>query len=202
MNIFPQSDESIRDELLRYLSEKYGREFTALALERGYSDYLHCYLKGGDPKADNVGVQRITRDTGVEYKDTYFGIVIREELENEVVSICSDIDLPMQAQYDSISQFFNNIFDSTKNYDDFKRWVENGNPWRFTVTIVIALDDTDKAEAYANHIFEQLSEAGFSGLVHVCSLPSEGYAKLTRINLNDLITQYDDQETLFSESIN
>lgn len=202
MDFFPQSNESVRDEILAHLNDKYGIEFTAIALERNYDDILYCYVQGGDPKADIVRAVRTTRDKAKEYRDTYFGIVIREEIEAEIMSVCSDISLPMQAFYLSNFLYYDNIFDGTKNYLDFKKWIGSGNSMRFTVTVILSLDDSNEGETYANQVYEKLRKAGFKGLAHVCFMPNKGFKNLTRTNLNDLIELYDARVTLFSESIN
>lgn len=202
MNLLPQSDESVRDEILEHLNKKYNKEFVAIALERGYSDILHCYVQGGDPDDDNVHAQRIMQNNTSEYNDTYFGIIIREEIEAEIMSLCTNINIPMQVFYLSNSLYYDNMFDSTKNYADLKQWIANGNPWRFTITIVLPLDVANNENIYASQIFEILAATGFKGLVNICILPNEGFVKVTRTTLNDILRQYDGQTSLFSESIN
>ena len=202
MNILPQSDESIRDEILEVIGKKYNTEFVALALERGHSDLLIAYVQGGDTDEDLVRAQRVVRDDNAEYNDTYFGIIIREDIEAEILAVCSGIEPPMRVLYPSNVFFYDNIFDGTKNYADFKQWIADGNPWRFDATIILSLDEIAEGETYANKVFEKLEKADFCGYIHVVVLQSEDFAKLTRTNLNDILKQYDSQTTLFTKSIN
>ena len=202
MNLLPQSDESIRDEILEHLNKKYDMEFTALALDRGHSELLLCHVKEGDPEADLVHAKRLVRDDGIEITDTYFGIVIREEIEADILSILSGVDLKMRVFYPSNDYFYDNMFDNTKNYADFKQWIDDGNPWRFDVSIILFMDDVTEGEAYADHVFEIIDEAGFRGYIYLTVLPEEGYENITRTNLNDLISQYDGETALFTKSVN
>jgi len=202
MNIFPQSDEAVRDEILSELHGKYGREFEAISLERGYSDVLYCYPQGGDPEADRVCVVRQGKENDYTYKDTYFGIVIRDALEQEMQDICAGIGLPALVVYHSDSLYFDDEFDGTKNYADFKQWQGEGNAWRHTVTVVLSLEEADAGEMYAGQIFEKFGDSGFQGLMYVSILPGEGFVKANRANLNDLISEYGEQAPVFSKSIN
>ena len=202
MNLFPQSDESIRDEILEHLNKKYDKEFVALALDRGHTDILLCYSQGENPETNLVHAQRVTRDKDVEYKDTYFGIVMRNEIEAEIMSICSDVNLPIQVFYPSNDFYYDNMFDGTKTYTDFRQWITDGNTWRFDITIVLALNDIADAEEYANYVFEDLAEENISLFTYLIILPSEGFEKVTRTNLNDILRQYDGQTATLTKSIN
>lgn len=202
MNILPMNDEAIKDEILAHLSQKYnGQEFEALSLEKGYSITLRCYPKGGDPQADNVRVEKITRDGETIYEDTYFGIIIRDEIESEIISACSGLPLPMKAHFKSNLQSFDNDFDGTKTYADLKQWIANGNSSRFSVTVIVCADDSDK-ESYSEQIFNKLEKTDFHGMIDVCFYPSEAFEKITRTNRNEIARQYPDQYAIFSKSIN
>jgi len=205
MNISFETDESIRDEILDHLRNKYnGQEFTALALERGrYRDTLYCFVQGGDPEGDNVTADRTVKDGAKVYSDTYFAIIIREDLEAEVLAVCSDIDIPMQAYALSTSQFYNNMWDCTKNYADLKQWIADGNPRRFDVTVVISVDNMENGEYFSKQIISAITESGYKGIVGVLAITdADVYSKITRSNQNDLIRQNRDSTKLFMESVN
>jgi len=202
MNIFPQSDEAVRNQILSKLYDKYGKEFEAISLERGYSDILHCYPVGGSPDADYVRAVRQGKENDYIYKDTYFGIIIRDALEQEMQAACAGIGIPTLVVYHSDSLYFDDAFDNTKNYADFKQWLGEGNPWRHTVTVVLSPEEVDAGERYAEQIFEIFGDSGFHGLLYVSILPGEGFAKANRANLNNLISEYGEQASVFTKSIN
>ena len=189
-----QSEGQIRDEMLAHLSSKYnGQKFVGLALESSYGTfYLHCYPEGGDPEADNVQVSRKIVDGVKEYRDSYFGIIIREDFEADVKSICSDIDAPMKV-YDYQQYFRDNMWDGTKTYADFKRWIADGNPQSFSTVVILFLDDLDKGEVYANQIIDTLEKVDFGGSVSVHILPSVEYQQDIRALswLNELLEKHD-----------
>jgi hypothetical protein len=202
MNIHQRSNESIRDEMLEHLSQKYGKQFTAISLERGHSDTLTCFSTGGDPIADIVRVRRTENNGTVELADTFFGVLIREELEAEVTKLLSGIAVPLRVIYPSDIAYFNNSFDATKNFADFMSWSSSGNNlWGFDICVILSLDKLDDAEIYANQVFDRISGSNFHGLIHAIVLPSEGFAKLTRANINDLVSEYDGRTTTISKNV-
>jgi len=199
-----QTDESIRDEILANLKEKYnGQEFVALALENGQFKTLYCYPKGGDPESDNVKARMIVKKDGTkEFSDTYFGIIIREDLETEIVSALTNLAIPIKAFFNYDSLYYENSFDGTKNYNDLKQWINDGNPRRFTITIVLLVDN-EKKESYAKQIFHILEDDGFQGMIHSCTVSNvDVYQEITKTNLNEMIRKNDETISLFSESIN
>jgi hypothetical protein len=202
MNIFPKSDETVRDELLEYLNFKYNEEFIALSLERGYSDVLQCYVQDGDTKADRVYVQRIDNDGKIEYKDTYFGVLIRDDIETKIQSLCSGFDLPLKFFYPSDIFYYDNSFDGTKTFVDFKRWISDGNAWRFDITVVMAVDDVSEGITKADELFEMLGDSDMRWSVDICVIPSEGFVDITRTNLNDILAQHNGRTAVYSQSIN
>jgi hypothetical protein len=203
MGIRFESDESIRDEMLEFLSNKYnGQEFTARALERDYSDTLYCYVQGGDPIADRVEVVRKGKGRVKEYRDTYFGILIREYAEDDVLSMCSDIEIPMQAFY-ATHYYYDNMWDYTKNYADFKEWINDGNPWRFNIAIVISIENIEDREYYAEQVYTKLTEAGYKGLLAVLAVSDiDVYNKITRENLDELSYQYGNSFKTYTYCVN
>ena len=207
MNIL-QSNES---RMLKHLSQKYnGQKFITLYMDGGGyfgqgTTKLHCYPKGGDPKADRVWVETWTTKEGERIiQDSYFGIIIREDLEAEVLAACSGLPLPMKAYLVSGNMCYDDIFDGSKTYADFKQWINDGNSKRLNVTVSVSADGFDKSEKeqYANQIHDKLEKDGFCGFASVLFYPGEAFDQLTRTNHNELAYQYHDEYAIFSESIN
>jgi hypothetical protein len=58
-------------------------------------------------------------DGSAKYRDTYFNIVIREDLEADVQNICKDLDLATIVMFTGSSWLYvDNQFDGTKTYAD------------------------------------------------------------------------------------
>ena len=195
--------ESNEKRMLRHLREKYGQEFITLGMRGGGyfgggSSILDCYPAGGDPDVDYVCVEML----GTTIDDTYFGIIIREDVEAEVLAVLSDLPLPMKAYFRGDAGYFDETFDGTKTYADFKQWeINRGKRYRFKVTVAVPMDDTDKSEKeeYAKQIFDRLEKDNFHGRVFVRFYPSEVFEKLTRANYIDL---HKSEYANFSESLN
>jgi hypothetical protein len=201
MTIHLQSNESIRDEMLEHLRQKYGREFIAISLERGHHDFLVAFPENGDADTDIVAVQRTITDGQVEMRDTFFGVIIREDIESEILTALADIVIPHKVFFPTDVYYFDNIFDSSKTYSDLRQWVSDGNVWRTTFTILISLDEIEKGEMFASKVFERISSVNLHGLVHVVVLPNEGFTEANRTNLNDVISQFFDKSKTISRSL-
>ena len=190
--------------VLKHLSEKYdGQEFIPLGISNtGYfgrgEDVLHCYPKGGDPKTDDVDAGMLkTEDGEVEFNDNYFGILIREDVEAEVLDTLSDMNLPMKAYYREFGSF-DEIFDGTKTYADLKKAIIAGEEnHRFDIDIYLLCENIENREQYAEQIFDKLSEDGLRRLVDVyVTADTNLYNRVTRRNQDEIFIP--DDETVFS----
>jgi len=200
------SNEKIKDELLAYLSQKYnGQEFVFVGMENtGYfgngTTVLHCYPKGGDPETDKVWVETWENEVdGKVIKDNYFWLIVREDVEAEVIAALSGLPLPMKV-YNSGIGTVDNALDGSKTYDDLKR----EEPF-FDITVVVSMDGTNKSEKeeYANQIFDKIEPNGCRWGIDVCFFPSEAFEKVQRAltNRNELAEQYRDEYATFSKII-
>ena len=206
----PLSDSAMKNELLTHLYEKYGVEFEPIKLVRGGgSNTLYCYPKGGCPEEDRIWVNKERVQGEMYFRDTYFTIIIREDLEAEVFAAISDLPLPKKVLLESDTLIFDpsNIFESTKTYADLMQAINDGNASaRFSIAVAISADDLNESEReeYANQIFDRLEKDGFPGLVNILFYPSEAFEKITRSRESQdaLFRQYRDQHTTIGRSIN
>jgi len=202
-----QSNKKI---MLEHLEKKYGKEFGVWHVSKsgyfpwGGTPFMDCYPKGGDPETEHVKIEMNKDENGeITFRDNYFGILIREDFEEDMLSILADLPLSMKAYYSNSPPFFNEIFDGTKTYADFKQWVKDGNSQGLTITIAVPMDGTDKSEKeeYANQIFEKFEQDVFLYSVDVRFYPSEVFEKITRANFIELYkVRY--EYALFSKIIN
>jgi len=203
LNMFTESYEDIRDEMLQHLYEKYGVEFIATSLERGSHDFLAAHPIGGDPIADFVGVQRHVRNDGVEFRDTFFGILIRDNLEAGITAALADIGLPFKVFFPSDFLVFNNKFDGTKDFADFNAWVAEGNPFRLSLTIFLGVESMEHLDTYANRAFEKIQETGYSLGVVLNFTPIAVFEQIERTNRTNILGLYRrDITSIINDSIN
>ena len=196
--------ERIGAEVLAHMYAKYGVEFNI----RGHDwdrhrDRLTLYPVWGTFEGERVDVQRRVVDGGVVFSDSYFGIMIREDVEAEVLGMLSEVDLPMKAFYNRGTSSFDNMFDGTKTFADLRQWrADEGIPWSPIIALVVSYDgDKENHEAVAEKIFDALIEKGFRGLVGVAILPDEVFAKATRINRDELYREFSESVTIRSRNI-
>ena len=199
--------------MLRCLSEKYaGQEFISLGVEKSgiYSisdlftskEYgMSCYPKGGDPEADKVSVT-MEKYSEILFSDTYFGIVIREDFEADILSALSDLPPAMKVYLSQGSFSTDQDFDGTQTYADFKKWqLYSKEPKWFSFTIAVAMNGADESEkeAYANQMFDLLEKDIVYGSITVRYYPSDVFEEITRENVYD-IHKLGDEYGIFSKS--
>jgi len=202
INIFRQSNESVRDEILQHLYQKYGIAFTAISLERGHHDFLVVYPVGGNPDVDIVGVQRHVRDGNIEFRDTFFGIIIREDLETSVADALSDLGMPVQVIFPADHVFFDNQFDRTKNFSDFNDWVHEGNPRHLIVSVFLSFDSESEADDVVAQVFDKIQDLGYMLLIDLYLTPPTIHGQVARRNRVDFIATHLNELTIISRRVN
>ena len=195
LNMFTESYEDIRDEMLQHLYEKYGIEFTGDSLERGSHDYLIAFPTDGNKHEDFVRMRRHAMSDGVVFYDTFFGVIIRDDLEARVTAALADIGLPVKVFFPSNNTYFNNIFDGTKTFEDFNQWVADGNNFNLRVTIFFEVDSAECFDTYANHAIEKIKETGYMLNVIFHFTPTEIFEQIIRNNRTDIIARYRNEIT-------
>jgi len=202
LNMFTESYEDIRDEMLQHLYEKYGIEFTGDSLERGSHDFLIAYPTGGNPLTDFVGMQRHGSGDNVRFVDTFFGVIIRDDLESEVAAALADIGLPFKVFFPSDFVVFNNKFDGTKNFADFNAWVAEGNSFRLGVTVFLGVESTECFDTYTNRAVEKIKETGYMLNVVLNFTPIPAFEQVTWNDGTNIIGRYRNEITSITRNIN
>jgi len=202
LDMFTESYEDIRNEMLQNLHEKYGIEFTADSLERGSQDYLIAFPAGGNMQEDFVRIQRHGTGGSVRFNDTFFGVIIRDDLESGVAAALAGIGLPFKVFFSTDSFAFNNKFNGTKNLADFNAWIEDGNSSRLPITIILGVETNDGAETVANAAFKKIQKTGYMLHVTLNFTPNEIFEQITRENRVNMLMQHGSEMTSFTTSIN
>jgi len=162
----------IRVEMLERLGSKYKREFIPLSfrltnwLNSDDTTYtLTCYPVDGDVEYDYTIVEGDEENGAISFRDTFFGNIIRSEMETEITALLSDLDIPYTVTYRVGETFFDDSFDKNNSLEDFKSWITDNDPdWYFEVDIVIWVQfkgNNDRGywgelEPYENEMYELL----------------------------------------------
>jgi len=202
LNMFTESYEDIRDEMLQHLYEKYGIEFTGVSLERGHHDHLIAYPTGGDRDNDFVSMQRHVRDGEVEFRDTFFSVIIRDDLEAGVAAALADIGLPFKVFFSGGAAVYGNKFDGTKTFADFNAWVADGNPFRLPLSVFLGVESTECFDTYASKAAEKVQETGYLLNVVFSFTPMEIFEQIERSNRADITGIYTFEITSIVKNIN
>lgn len=100
-----KNPETIKDQMITYLQEKYGEEFVPLSFESSgfaYSyDTLWAYPKKGT-RADRFEVRGSKTKRGYEFSDGYFGIYIKPKYEELLSSFVREVykDFKLYVDFD------------------------------------------------------------------------------------------------------
>ena len=200
LNMFTESYEDIRDEMLQHLYEKYGIEFTGVSLERGHHDHLIAYPTSGDRDNDFVSMQRHVRDGEVEFRDTFFGVIMRDEIEAIVRDALVDIGLPNKVFFSTRTVVYDDKFDGTKNLADFNQWVEEGNSMHLAIGVTLGTDSVESISVYADRAFEKLQETGYLLHVSLQFAPLAVFEQITRENRGDIIGLYRNEINIITKT--
>ena len=202
LNMFTESYEDIRDEMLQHLYEKYGIEFTGDSLERGSHDFLIAYPTDGNKHEDFVRMRRHGSGDNARFFDTFFGVIIRDEVETIITAALADIGLPFKVFFTSNSIYFDNKFDGTKTFADFNAWVSEGNRTPLTVGVILEFNADENADYYANRAFEYIDELGYLLDVSLQFAPTTIFEQVTRINRSTIFLQNRNDIILINRSVN
>ena len=187
------SVEEIPNQMLQHMKEKYGIEFVAYDLEQcSYNqsyDRFRCYPKDGDPKTDLVEVYRNGKGNDITYKDTYFGIIIREDIEAEIMNNCQQLSLEAKV-FCPHGSVYDNMYDSTKGYADFKN---DKNAPSLVVRIGVVFEPHFDTENICNELFQTMEAKGLRGTFNVYFITKEAFNKLNRENNRDILAPSADQ---------
>lgn len=185
-----KSREEQVEETLEYLSDKYsGQKFVYQSSKKLYGKLIiYCYPEGGTYKTEPVRVRRDIVDGKVQYLDTYFNVVMREDAEAEVVSVCSDLGLKGRAFFHVDDSYLNNQFDGSKNYADYMKWdLEDGEMEHSrSYTLVIARDGITDYASYVGQIVDAMKAKDIICDLGVFFCTDEQYEYYNRENLGEL----------------
>ena len=175
---FFKNEEIIVKETLAYMKEKYcGQEFVFdHIIGQNKKSIICCYPEGSDIETDPVDVERSVADGKVKYRDTYFNILIRDDIEADIVGMCKDLGMPMTVTFSENSMYVDDQFDGTKTYADYKVWAqENKSSHLFHLSIFI--HDDDDCESLAQEIVDRVQTGRIHGALNMFFYPIETYTE-------------------------
>jgi hypothetical protein len=176
-------------EALAYMSEKYGgQEFVYYSHDYIYGELnLYCYPEWGAFETEKVLVQRKEVNGEVRHTDNYFSILIREDAEAEVMTVCADLGLKAKAFMYTNDFEVNNQFDSSKTYEDFVKWgAEDGSLSLQYYRVLIETDEVIDYEFYADEILRNVMAKNIAGILNIYFCTRDQYEYYQRENLKEL----------------
>jgi len=75
---------------------------------------LIAYPTHGNPHEDFIRMRRHGSEENARFFDTFFGVIIRDEIEAVITAALADISLPFKVFFSSDIYYFDNEFDGTK----------------------------------------------------------------------------------------
>ncbi|AQR92971.1 hypothetical protein [Clostridium saccharoperbutylacetonicum] len=90
----PKGPEAVKDRIISFLNEKYGKEFIAISLTNNdwqdITDELWVYPKGGDKKKDAFGASGQVQNGEYTIYDDYVSVLVRDEYEDRIQKIAKE----------------------------------------------------------------------------------------------------------------
>lgn len=192
-DIFKASSSQIRDEMLEYMSIKYGKNFIGLSLERSgidrSSDKLICYAEGEDRYKDFTYVYRDVNEDIVTYSDTYFNIVIRDEVEKGIENIMNQLGYEAKAFSGTLTRIYDQKYDSSKTLFDLMS--DNTQPG-LLVEIALTGSFNTLSEEDSQKLFNALSDAKFRGAFSLYYFSKPIFDSITDENENRFLSPVDE----------
>lgn len=76
------------EKAMQYMEKKYGQEFSPISYDYAAilstTDTVECYTEDMDPDHERVFVDLEVADGEIAYHDSYFGYLVREEMEDQI----------------------------------------------------------------------------------------------------------------------
>jgi len=178
----------------QYLNEKYGEEFCILSMAG--SDILTEYdtfravAVGADEKEDWFTVKMYENEKEEQYQDDYFGILIREDMEN-TVSMLEEFQRLQVKVY--IKRFFFpgtfNTLAAVDSLDDAKAADADLDADYY---IFIMYDTGSPTEFYemTEQIFAKMAAICQPGFVRIYGLSETAFSEINRKNCETLLQDY------------
>ncbi|AGF54065.1 hypothetical protein B0P06_001876 [Clostridium saccharoperbutylacetonicum] len=90
----PKGPEAVKDRIISFLNEKYGKEFIPISLTnndwQNITDELWVYPKGGDKKKDAFGASGQVQNGKYTIYDDYVSVLVRDEYEDRIQKIAKE----------------------------------------------------------------------------------------------------------------
>ena len=141
----------LRIEMLQRLGTKYGREFIPISFSfnsgwvTGNDTFtLACYPSDGDPEYDYTVIKGEDDGNVISYQDTFFGNIIRSEIEANIFNLLSSLSYPYMVTYRVGGVFYDDSFNGSNTLDDLFSWISDNDPdWNFEVEILVWVQFSD-----------------------------------------------------------
>lgn len=201
-NVSGISSEQIRDEMLNFMNIKYGKTFIGLSLERRgidrSSDKLVCYADGENRNEDFAYVYRDINCGVTEYSDTYFGVLIRDEVESEIERICLSFGLDAKVFSNTLTRIYSNEYDMSKTLSDLKS--DSAQPG-LLVEAALTSDGGFLNDAESQKLFNALREADFRGAFTLYYFTQTVFESISNANKNNLLTPVNDNVIVYYSNL-
>jgi hypothetical protein len=190
----PDTMKNAGDKAIRFVSEKYQKEFTPITYE--LSDYLsdtdiiHCYTDGMDPENEHVEIYLDEKGLSTDYHDNYFSFHVRPEAETYIASIVGK-------EFSDIKVFRSNEYEAspdelTSEHSLADLYIAQPDYW-MDVKVYINADpsmtETEYAEKIAR-IENELIETGHRYSLYIFALSNTAFSDIDRFTQDDFWVFY------------
>lgn len=191
-NKISNDENEIIAEMRTHLSEKYGDinykliSFVPAGWEHSY-DLLNISVeKDGN---EYIRVERHKDDNGYYYKDNYFGLLIRDEFENEVLECASKHFDDFMVYADLKSDNYPNSLDDSSTFEDFLNVKEELDHIIFFVIVNDTFENTAEFNNAAKAFVDDWAQIGIASIPRILCVTSEVYENSERTDYDQILNE-------------
>ena len=183
-----QKFEDNKDIFLAHMEEKYEKTFLPVSYTSEgvvVDEEFRCYVEGTDKERDVISVIRQEENGEEVIYDDYFGILIRDEYENRVQNLCSEVVDEAKVYINQFEvSYFSNELTKEHTIDDAVAMGQSISAFKYIFFEVVPGEE----EAFYNaceYMCNVMKEKRFTGSVNFLGLAK---GELQNINVDNYLT--------------
>lgn len=183
--------ETIENQALTYLTEKYNENFKVIDSSPSGIDvpYDEIVLYSAKYPEDKVIVYREKRGGEYSFSDNYFGIMKKDEyaqkLESDVFKIFSDC----KVYFDFMADFFDNSYVVSTDFNEVMK--TNKSALDSNIRVFISTENITgyNYEEKCEELLDLLKQENYYAAVQICCVEPDLYITINELNYVDIISE-------------
>jgi uncharacterized Zn-finger protein len=183
------------EKAMQHMEEKYGKEFSPISYDHAAilstTDTVECYTEDMDPDHERVFVDLEVVSGEIVYHDSYFGYLVREEMENQIHDVIRKEFKECKVYRDNINSVLPDDLTPENDMEDFYK----ADPsYRMCVKVYVK-DEASMTQAdfddRMHGIEKELLALGKRYTLCLVVLPEDVYNDVNRYSQDEILLNKD-----------